>query len=110
MSNSMNSAPDRRDDGFRVSDAAVERAVAGVLADSRESGLSLVYSAWSIAAALALMVGLGFALAEAMKPPPCVTFACQLEALTDEELVGIMELIDEDMTLGLEDEVWPSTY
>ncbi len=100
-----------RDDGFRVSDAEVQRAVEDVLSFPQRGEASRRFSRISMAAAIALILGLGVAMVEFSKPAPCVTFACQLEALTDEELSVMMDLVEEDLPLGLEDEAaWPLLY
>ena len=42
-----------------------------------------------------------------MKPEPCVAFACQLEAMSDEDLAGMMELMEEESLLELEESPGP---
>ena len=64
----------------------------------------------SMAASIALILGLGVAFSEAMKPEPCMTFACQLEAMSDEELAGMMELLEEESLLEMEEESWTTLY
>ena len=64
----------------------------------------------SLAASIALILGLGVAFNEAMKPEPCVTFACQLEAMSDEELAEMMKLMEEESVLDLEAESWSTLY
>ena len=64
----------------------------------------------SLAASIALILGLGVAFSEAMKPEPCVTFACQLEAMSVDELAGMMELMEEESLLELEAEPWNTLY
>lgn len=111
MSHSPTSSSGQRDDGFRVSDVDVDAAVFEVMSSPRKLQSHRSLSVWSIAASVAVIMGLGVALNHALKPEPCVTFACQLEQLTDEELVGMMELMEEDdQLLGLDEEPWPSLY
>jgi hypothetical protein len=111
MSHSPIPSSGQRDDGFRVLDVDVEAAVSEVMSSPRRQRSYRPLSAWSIAASVAVITGLGVALNHALKPEPCVTFACQLEQLTDEELVGMMELMQEDdQLLGLDEEPWPSLY
>ena len=111
MSHFPTSSPGQRDDGFRVSDVDIDVAVSEVMSSPRRQRSYRPLSVWSIAASVAVMMGLGVALNHALKPEPCVTFVCQLEQLTDEELVGMMELLeDDDQPLGLDEEPWPSLY
>ncbi len=98
------------DDGFRVSDEAVERAVAHVMSVPQESHVFRLHSVWPIAAAIALVLGMGVFLSDAIKPEPCVTFACQIEALSDEEFVAMMDLMEEDVLIKLDEESWPTLY
>ena len=100
----------QRDDGFRVSDAAVERAIANVMSAPGKGRLVRLFSGGRIAAAIALILGVGVLLSEVTQPEPCVTFACQLEALSDEELGGMMDLMEEDGSLGPDEESWPNLY
>jgi hypothetical protein len=111
MSHSSTSPTGQRDDGFRVSDVEIDVAVSEVMSSPRKRRSYRPLSVWSMAASVAVIMGLGLALNHALKPEPCVTFACQLEQLTDEELVGMMELMQEDdQLLGLDEEPWPSLY
>ena len=110
MSHVSSTGPNRKDDGFRIADAAVERAIQGVMSTPREGRVRLLIPRLSLAASIALILGLGLAFSEAMKPAPCVTFACQLEAMSDEELAGMMELMEEESLLELEGESWATLY
>ena len=110
MSNLYSTGPNRKDDGFRVADADVERAIQDVMSTPRESRIRRLMPMLSLAASIALVLGLGVAFSETMKPEPCVTFACQLEAMSDEDLVGMMELMDEESLLELEEESWTTLY
>lgn len=110
MSNLPSTGPNRKDDGFRVAEAAVERAIQDVMSTPREGRVRRWMPMVSLAASIALILGLGVAFSEAMKPEPCVTFACQLEAMSDEELAGMMELIEEESLLELEGESWTTLY
>lgn len=110
MSNLPSTGPNRQDDGFRISDPAVERAIQDVMSTPREGLIHRWMPMVSLAASIALILGLGVAFSEAMKPEPCVTFACQLEAMSDEELAGMMELIEEESLLELEEESWTTLY
>ena len=56
------------DDGFRVSDEAVERAVAHVMSVPQGSHVFRLHSVWPIAAAIALVLGMGVFLSDAIKP------------------------------------------
>ena len=110
MSNLYSTGPNRKDDGFRVADAAVERAIQDVMSTPRKGRVRRLMPMVSLAASIALVLGLGVAFSEAMKPEPCVTFACQLEAISDEELAGMMELMEEESLLELEGESWANLY
>ena len=110
MSNLPATGPNRKDDGFRISDAAVERVIQDVMSTPREGRARRWMPMVSLAASIALILGLGVAFSEAMKPEPCVTFACQLEAMSDEELAGMMELIEEESLLELDGESWTTLY
>ena len=110
MSNLLSTGPNRKDDGFRISDAAVERAIQDVMSTPRQGHTRRLMPLVSLAASIALILGLGVAFSEAIKPEPCVTFACQLEAMSDEELAGMMELIEEESLLELEVESWTTLY
>ena len=81
MSNLPSTGPNRQDDGFRISDPAVERAIQDVMSTPREGLIHRWMPMVSLAASIALILGLGVAFSEAMKPEPCVTFACQLEPM-----------------------------
>lgn len=110
MSNDAH-ASRRRDDGFRVSDAVVEDAVTRVMSAPLHAGALQRYSGLAMAAAIALILGLGLAVFEFAKPAPCVTFACQLEALSDEELSVMVDLMEDELLLGTDgDEDWPLLY
>ena len=110
MSNFPSTGSNRKDDGFRVAEAAVERAIQDVMSTPREGRVRRLMPMVSLAASIALILGLVVAFSEAMKPEPCVTFACQLEAISDEELAGMMELIEEESLLELEGEYWTTLY
>ena len=110
MSHFPSAGPNRKDDGFRIADAAVERAIQDVMSTPREGRTRRLMPMMSLAASIALILGLGVAFSEAMKPEPCVTFACQLEAMSDEELAGMMELMEEESLLELEGESWTTLY
>ena len=110
MSDFHSTAPNRKDDGFRIADAAVERAIQDVMSIPREGRIRRLMPMVSLVASIALILGLGVAFSEAMKPEPCVTFACQLEAMSDEELAGMMELMEEESLLELEAESWSTLY
>ena len=110
MSNLPSTGPNRKDDGFRVADAAVERAIQDVMSTPQEGRVRRLMPVLSLAASIALILGLGVAFSEAMKPKPCVTFACQLEAMSEEELIGMMELMEEEILLELEEESWTTLY
>ena len=102
--------PNKRDDGFRIADAAVERAIQDVMSTPQHGRTRRLMPMLSMAASIALIFGLGVAFSEAMKPEPCVTFACQLEAMSDEELIGMMELMEEESLLEMEEESWTTLY
>ena len=110
MTHFPSTGPDRKNDGFRVADVAVERVIQDVMATPREGRVRRLAPMLSLAASIALILGLGVALSEAMKPEACVTFACQLEAMSDEELAGMMELMEEASLLELESESWSTLY
>ena len=110
MSNLHSTGPNRKDDGFRISDAAVEHAIRDVMSTPRQGRTRRLMPMVSLAASIALIFGLGVAFSEAMKPEPCVTFACQLEAMSVDELAGMMELIEEESLIELEGESWATLY
>ena len=110
MSNDDNTILNRRDDGFRVADAAVDRAVSEVMSVVEHGPVRWRIARWPLVASIALLIGLIVNLSELIQSEPCVTFACQLESLTDEELSMMMEVMDEEHPLILEDEDWPSLY
>lgn len=99
-----------RDDGFRVSDATIDAAIAGVMAQPGKRPLRLRFMVLSTAAAVALVLGMGVALTDVLKTEPCMTFACQLETLSDEELAEMMNLMDEEASFGREEADWPTLY
>ena len=110
MSHFPSTGSNRKDDGFRVADAAVERAIQDVMSAPRHGRNRRLTPMLSMAASIVLILGFGVAFSEAMKPEPCVTFACQLEAMSDEELAGMMELFEEESLLELEGESWTTLY
>ena len=110
MSHFPSTGPNRKYDGFHVADAVVERAIQDVMSRPRQGSTRRWMPMVSLAASIALILGLGVAFSEAMKPEPCVTFACQLEAMSDEELAGMMELMEEESLLELEGESWTTLY
>ena len=110
MSNLPSTGPNRKGDGFRIADVDVERAIQDVMSTPREGRTRRLMPMVSLAASIALILSLGVAFSEAMKPEPCVTFACQLEAMSDEDLVGMMELMEEESLLDLEGESWTTLY
>lgn len=110
MSKDRTHSSDRRDDGFRVADAAVDRAVSELMFNIQNGQGQRRIARWPVAAAVAFLVGLLATLGDGFKPDPCVTFACQLEALTEDELSVMMEVMDEENPLILEDEAWPTLY
>lgn len=110
MSHFPSTGPNRKDDGFRIADAAVERAVENVMSTPLEGRIRRLMPMLSLAASIVLILGLGVAFSEAMKPDPCVTFACQLEAMSDEELAGMMELMEEESLLDVEGDAWTNLY
>ena len=110
MSHFPSTGPNRKDDGFRVADSAVERATQDVMSMPQHGRTRRLMPMLSMAASIALILGLGVAFSEAMKPEPCMTFACQLEAMSDEELAGMMELLEEESLLEMEEESWTTLY
>ena len=110
MSNDRTDSSDRRDDGFRVADAAVDRAVSELMFHVQNGHDQRRFPRWPVAAAVALLAGMLATLGDGFKPDPCVTFACQLEALTEDELSIMMEVMDEENPLILGDEPWPTLY
>ncbi len=110
MSDFHSSGPKCKDDGFRTADAAVERAIEDVMSTPRQGGIRRLVPMLSMAASIALILGLGVAFSEVMKLEPCVTFACQLEAMSDEELAGMMEMMEEESILEFEGESWTTLY
>ena len=110
MSQTPSTGPNSKDDGFRIAEAAVERAVADVMSTPLAGWMGELRPILSLAASSALILGLGLALSGVLRPKPCVTFACQLEALSDEELSEMMELMEEESLLELDEEAWATLY
>ena len=106
MSHFPSTGPNRKDDGFRISDAAVERAVTNVMSNPRSGRIRRLSP--TIAASIALILVMGGALNEFLKPKPCVSLACQLDGLSDDELAGMMQLIAEDDLW--EEDFWMNLY
>ena len=106
MSHFPSTGPNRKDDGFRISDAAVERAVMNVMSNPRSGRIRRFSPA--MAASIALILVMGGALNEFLKPKPCVSLACQLDGLSDDELAGMMQLIAEDDLW--EEDFWMNLY
>ena len=88
----------------------MERAVADVMSTPLGGRMGELRPVLNMAASIALILGLGLALSAVLRPKPCVTFACQLEALSDEELSGIIELMEEESLLELDEEAWATLY
>lgn len=96
MSHFPSTGPNRKDDGFRISDATIERAVTSVLSTARPRRIPALRRAMAVAASVALILLLGGAYDEFLKTKSCVSFACQLDGLSDEELAGMIWLMEED--------------
>lgn len=103
--------PTKRDDGFRFDPDAVERGM-----DAVERAMQVQASSgvpWrAMAAAVLLMVGLGFFIQLWQNPEPCISWACQLEELSDEELDGMLDLLNEDEATDLwtDDDGWTGHF
>lgn len=110
MSNEHTDSSIPRDDGFRVTDAAVDRAVSDVMSVVQNGPEQRRLVRWPVAAAIALLVGMLATMGGLLKPESCVTFACQLESLTDEELTLMMEVMDEEHPLIVDDGSWSDLY
>ena len=110
MSPFPSTGPNRKDDGFRIADATVERVIQDVMSTPQHGRIRRLTPVLSIAASIVLILGLGVLFSEAMKPEPCITFACQLEAMSDEELAGMMELMEEESLIELGAESWTTLY
>ena len=106
MSHFPSTGPNRKDDGFRISDAAVERAVTNVMSNPRSGRIRRLSPA--MAASIALILVMGGALNEFLKPKPCVSLACQLDDLSDDELAGMVQLMEEDALW--EEDFWMDLY
>ena len=106
MSHFPSTGPNRKDDGFRISDAAVERAVTNVMSNPRSGRIRRLSPA--MAASIALILVMGGALIEFLKPKPCVSLACQLDDLSDDELAGMVQLMEEDALW--EEDFWMNLY
>ena len=61
-----------------------------------------------MAASIALILVMGVALNELLKPKPCVSLACQLDGLSDDELAGMVRLMEEDALW--EEDFWMNLY
>ena len=106
MSHFPSTGPNRKDDGFRISDATVERAVTNVMSTPRSGRIRRLSPA--MAASIALILVMGGTLNEFLKPKPCVALACQLDGLSDDELAGMMQLMEEDALW--EEDFWIDLY
>ena len=106
MSHFPSTGPHRKDDGFRISDAAIERAVTNVMSTPRAGRIPKFSLA--VAASIALILVMGGALIEFSKPKPCISLACQLDGLSDDELAGMVQLIAEDDLW--EEDFWIDLY
>ena len=106
MSHFPSTGPNRKDDGFRISDAAVERAVTNVMSTPRSGRFRWLSPA--MAASIALILVMAVALNELLKPKPCVSLACQLDSLSDDELAGMLRLMEEDALW--EEDMWMDLY
>lgn len=106
MSHFPSTGPNRKDDGFRISDAAVERAVTNVMSTPQSGRIRRLSPA--MAASIALILVMGGALNEFLKPKPCVSLACQLDDLSDDELAGMVQLMEEDALW--EEDFWMNLY
>ena len=106
MSHFPSTGPNRKDDGFRISDVAVERAVTNVMSTPRSGRFRWLSPA--MAASIALILVMGVALNELLKPKPCVSLACQLDGLSDDELAGMVGLMEEDALW--EEDFWMNLY
>ena len=105
MSHFPSTGPNRKNDGFRISDATVERAVTNVMSNPRSGRIRRLSPA--MAASIALILVIGGALNEFLKPKPCVSLACQLDDLYD-ELAGMVQLMEEDALW--EEDFWMNLY
>ena len=110
MAQSPCTGPNPKDDGFRIAEAAVERAVADVISTPLGDRMGDLNPALFVAASIVLILGLGLAISDVLRPKPCVTFTCQLEALSDEELSEMIELMEEELLVELNEEAWTSLY
>lgn len=106
MSHFPSTGPNRKDDGFRISDAAVGRAVTNVMSTPRSGRIRRLSP--TMAASIALILVMGGALNEFLKPKPCVSLACQLDDLSDDELAGMVQLMEEDAFW--EEDFWMNLY
>lgn len=106
MSHFPSTGPNRKDDGFRISDAAVERAVANVMSTPRPGRIPRF--SLPLAASIALILVMRGALNEFLKPKPCVSLVCQLDGLSDDELAGMVQLMEEDALW--EEDFWIDLY
>ena len=106
MSHFPSTGPNRKDDGFHISDATVERAVTNVMSTPRSGRIRRFSPA--MAASIALILVMGGALNEFLKPKPCVSLACQLDDLSDDELAGMVQLMEEDALW--EEDFWMNLY
>ena len=106
MSHFPSTGPNRKNDGFRISDATVERAVTNVMSTPQSGRIRRLSPA--MAASIALILVMGGALNEFLKPKPCVSLACQLDDLSDDELAGMVQLMEEDALW--EEDFWMNLY
>lgn len=107
MPDNLDTAP-RHDDGFRFDSETIDRGIAAV--EFTRLQPAFVRRPWrGMAAAIFGLLGLGLALLAWPEEEPCLTWACQLECLSDEEMEMMMELLDdgsEDQGLFWGEESW----
>ena len=90
----MSEAQHPIDDGYRLSPETVERGVGQVMDRLSERNRAQAFP-WRMVAAVALLIGAGFSALRWLEPEPCVTWACQFDDLSDDELEGMMELLED---------------
>jgi len=91
------------DDGFRLDSASMNRGISLV---EQERILPTTASLnWrGVAAGIAVLVGIGLAVSTQSKAQPCVTWTCQLEAMSNEEMQLMLDVMEEENSQ--EQDVW----
>lgn len=83
------------DDGFRTAPETVERGVGHVMQQLNRRREDQ-WAPLRVAAGMALVIVAGLVYSRWSAPEPCVTWACQFEDLSEVEMRGMMDLLEDD--------------